>query len=82
MKTIFQSKTFWFNVLLGLLGVSTLVGANELTSIGIDGILQNRILAALGVFNILGNIVLRAATNTAIQPIKPFRKKPIGGTEE
>lgn len=82
MKTIFQSKTFWFNVLTGALGATAFIGADELTHLGIDGMLQNRILAAIGVFNFFGNVVLRAATNTAIQPIKPFRKKPIGGTEE
>jgi hypothetical protein len=77
-KSIFQSKTFWFNLLTGLLGATALIGADQLAQIGINGTLQNQILAGIGVVNFIGNLVLRAITNTAVStPLTP--KQPENG---
>lgn len=70
-KNIFKSKTVWFNLFLGLLGAIPLIGANELEKVGITGVLQNQILAGLGVVGFVGNLYLRSVTNTSVT----FKKK-------
>lgn len=65
-KHILKSKTVWFNVALGLLGAIPLIGASELEKVGITGILQNQILAGLGVVGFIGNLYLRSVTDAPV----------------
>lgn len=65
-KSIFVSKTFWFNVLTGLLGLTATIGAPQLSQLGLSEHTQNVILVCVGAFNVLGNIILRAITNTPV----------------
>ena len=71
VKTIFQSKTFWFNVVCVVVGASATIGANELTELGISGLAQKWALVVLGAISTLGNIYLRAITNTPVVLKKP-----------
>lgn len=65
-KSIFTSKTFWFNILTGLLGVTATIGAPQLSQLGLSEHTQNVLLVCIGSFNVLGNIILRAITSTPV----------------
>jgi hypothetical protein len=66
VKSIFQSRTFWFNVICVVVGASATIGANELTELGISGLAQKWALVVLGAVSTIGNIYLRAITS---QPV-------------
>lgn len=66
MKSIFASKTFWFNVAAAVVGISATVGADQLTQLGINGIAQKWVLVALGGLTTLGNIYLRTITSEGV----------------
>jgi hypothetical protein len=72
-KSIFKSKTFWFNLLAALLGALTLVTGPDLANLGLmDAHWQNVVLTWIGVFTFIGNTILRLVTN---QPVTlPTRK--------
>jgi len=72
VKSIFQSRTFWFNILTGLLGVTATIGAPQLTQLGLSDHAQNIALVTIGGFNVVGNIILRAITSEAVTtPLTP-----------
>lgn len=73
-KSIFTSKTFWFNLLTGLLGLTATIGAPQLQQLGLSEHAQNICLVVIGAVNVLGNIVLRAITSTAVTT--PLTKQP------
>lgn len=66
VKSIFKSKTFWFNVIVAAVGVSATVGADTLTSLGITGVAQKWALVVLGAITTFGNIYLRSITNVPV----------------
>lgn len=73
-KSILKSKTFWFNVLLGLLGVTTLITGDDLKVLGLGENAEAKVLIALGAFNTVGNIILRSATSAQVT-IPTLKKK-------
>lgn len=73
VKSIFSSKTFWFNVAAAAVGISATVGAEQLASLGINGVAQKWALVILGGITTIGNIYLRTVTNTPV--ITPLTKK-------
>lgn len=74
VKSIFSSKTFIFNVIAGVIGVLTSLGADQLTDLGINGVAQKWVLFAIGLIVMFGNIYLRSITNTPVTT--PLTKTP------
>lgn len=65
-KSIFQSKTFWFNLVGGLVGISTMVTGDQLTELGINGVAQKWTMVGIGAVVTFGNIYLRSITNAPV----------------
>jgi uncharacterized membrane protein len=59
-KTLFASKTFWFNLLAALVLIANAFGYVEFTA-------DPRVAEYAGVVVTLANIILRLATKTAIK---------------
>ena len=66
MKSIFASKTFWFNLVTGLVGATAFITGDSLTPLGISEVWQHRILALVGVVGFIGNIYLRSITSEPV----------------
>ncbi len=66
MKSIFASKTFWFNLIVGLGSVLVYVNPENLTSFGIPPATQAKLLAIAGALTGIINFVLRMYTKTAV----------------
>lgn len=65
-KTLLQSKTFWFNVVTGLLGILTALNSETLTKLGVDGAAQERVLFGIGTVVTIGNIYLRTISTASV----------------
>ena len=64
MKTIFKSKTFWANLLMGLLAILAVIDPSFLELIGLNSV---KALTIIGFITSVINIVLRLITTTAIE---------------
>jgi len=64
MKTVFESKTIWANIIAILLGVLPLVDGNLLQAIGVAN--TESYLTVLGFGMAILNILLRTITNQGI----------------
>jgi len=81
IKSIFSSKTFWINLFLFVLSVTALVEPDLLTTLGIEGATEAKILKIAGVITAIVNLFLRYLTNSAVS-IKSVNKDDIlGGTK-
>jgi len=67
MKTIFKSKTFWANLLMGLLSILAVINPEFLELIGLNSV---KALTIIGFITSVINIVLRLITTTAIETKK------------
>lgn len=72
-KSIFKSRIFWLNIISALLGVTTVITGEDIANLGVNEHLQKWILAAIGLFNIVGNVYLRTVTVGAVHI--PTKKK-------
>lgn len=59
-KTIWQSKTFWFNIVSLILAIAAVVQTNPLFT---D---KQTVLEVLGIVTTVGNVILRFITNTGV----------------
>lgn len=70
MKCIWCSKVFWFNGIIGALGLATFITLNVspqiLETIGIPAPFANALLTKLGGVVVLGNMILRFYTNKGV----------------
>lgn len=66
MKSIFQSRTFWFNIISGIVLALSQVGAPQLTDLGLNGVAQHWVLVGIGAITLIGNIYLRSITSTPV----------------
>jgi hypothetical protein len=61
-KSLFLSKTFWFNLIAAIVAISVYVDPNFLTQLGIDPVVQKKVMAITGLLVAFLNIVLRLLT--------------------
>lgn len=67
-KSFFASKTVWFNLLSGALGVAATLSDSPLAA-------DPKVKAGFAAFVSIGNIILRLLTDTAIETVLP--QKPV-----
>lgn len=72
MKSQLDSKTVWFNVIMLILFITSLVDATLLDMFGISPLMSIKIMSGVGLVTTIGNYILRvfftstALTQTAI----------------
>ncbi len=66
IKSIFASKTLWFNLIVGLSSALTYLNPELLSSIGVAPASQTKLLAIAGLVTGIVNFVLRTYTKTAV----------------
>ena len=66
MKSIFASKTFWFNVVTALLAVIAVFSPEQLQGLGLGANAVETTLKVLGTISMVGNIVLRFLTDKPV----------------
>lgn len=72
MKSQLDSKTVWFNVIMLILFIASLVDATLLDMFGISPLMSIKIMSGVGLVTTIGNYILRvfftstALTQTAI----------------
>ncbi|MES2285818.1 MAG: hypothetical protein V4547_09040 [Bacteroidota bacterium] len=69
-KSIFKSKTFIVNAIIGILAILTIINPELLMVFGLDAVTQTRVLTALGALTAVLNVVLRMITTEPVT-IKP-----------
>jgi len=74
-KSILKSKTFWVNIIVGLLAFIDIIAPETLNVFELDLKTQHKIMAVLAI--VVGglNIVLRSITNTAVSVKKNKKTK-------
>jgi len=73
-KSIFKSKTFLVNAIIGILAILTIINPELLAVFGLDAEGQTRVLTALGALTAILNVVLRMVTAEPVtfKPNKPL----------
>ena len=74
VKSIFKSKTLWFNVTVALIGAAASISAPDIADLGLSAVASAWILKACGFVAFIGNVYLRSVTNVAVTT--PLTKKP------
>ncbi len=74
IKSIFKSKTFWFNVIVAVVGAVAGISAPDIADLGLSAVASAWILKGCGLVAFVGNVYLRAITNTPVTT--PLIKKP------
>lgn len=65
-KSIYQSKTFWFNLIAGIVALLAAVDANILANFGLSPEQQLFVIQIIGSIVALGNIILRVGNKTVV----------------
>lgn len=66
MKKIYQSKTVWLNIIVGIIAIATLVNPELLSALGIDESRQKDVLTLVGTVTAIANLLLRVVTNKGL----------------
>lgn len=61
-KALLSSKTFWFNLLTGIVAVAGFFGFGEFQP-------DPKVVEGIGILNMIGNIVLRSISNQPITKV-------------
>lgn len=69
-KSIFESKTFIVNAIIGILAILAIINPELLLVFGLDVEAQTRVLTALGALTAVLNVILRMITSEPVT-IKP-----------
>lgn len=64
-KSIFQSKIFWLNIIVGLLAAVDIITPEALNILGLELATQHKLMGALGLLVAVLNIILRSITTSA-----------------
>lgn len=72
-KSILKSKTFWVNLIAGVLAVAAGVNHDYLSKLGLTPEAQGTVLTAVGAVVAILNIALRTITSTEVT--LPSKKK-------
>lgn len=65
-KSIFASKTFWLNAIMGILAITAIIDPAFLSSFGIAPDNQVQVLQVIGAVTAILNVILRIVTS---QPV-------------
>ena len=65
-KSIFKSKTFWVNVIAGVIATATLISPEYLAQLGIAEDKQVAVLTSVGTVTAILNVILRAITSAPV----------------
>jgi hypothetical protein len=74
VKSIFKSKTLWFNVIVAVVGAAAGISAPDIADLGLSAVASAWILKGCGMVAFIGNVYLRSVTSTAVTT--PLTKKP------
>lgn len=75
MKELHKSKTFWLNLLAGIVATATYVDSELLSVFAFSNDDQMKILKITGIVVSLGNVYLRMITKEPIKKYAPKDKK-------
>jgi hypothetical protein len=65
-KSIFASKTFWVNLIAGILSAVVYINPELLSALGLDESNQHKILTGIGALVAILNIVLRSLNGAPV----------------
>ena len=69
-KPIYVSKTFWVNIIAGVLAILAIASPDWLSGLGIGADAQTKVLSGIGSVTAVLNIVLRFISNTPVTLLK------------
>lgn len=77
-KSLFKSKTVWFNTIMGVLAFLTLIKPDLLIVFGLDTVSQQKALTVISTITAFLNLVLRMMTNSAVAISPANDTMPVG----
>ncbi len=73
VKSIFKSKTLWFNIIVAVVGAAATISAPDIADLGLSAVASAWVLKGCGVVAFIGNVYLRSITSLPVS--NPLAKK-------